>query len=220
MGSSRLPGKSLLPIVGGMPLLELVLRRVAAAAELAAVVLVTSDTDADDPLAALAEQLGVAVFRGPLDDVLGRFAAALEQHPADAVVRVCADNPWVDPRAIDALVRGFAAAQPCDYASNNTPASGLPDGIGAEIVSAAALSRADAEATEPTDREHVTAYILDRPDEFRMVAVAPPPRRWPFLKLDVDTDADWRRARQLAERLPAADAPLWDVETVVRCATA
>jgi spore coat polysaccharide biosynthesis protein SpsF len=218
MGSSRLPGKSLLPVFGDMPLLELVLRRVAAAREVGTVVLLTTDAEADDPLAELAGGLDVAVYRGSVVDVLGRFAGALERHPADAVVRVCADNPFVDPRAIDDLVRGFGRAQPCDYASNNTPASGLPDGIGAEMLSASALRRAALQASSAFDREHVTAYVVKRPDEFRIVAIPPPARPWPFLKLDIDTGDDWERARRLADRLPEEHAPLWDVETVMRCA--
>ena len=215
MGSSRLPGKSLMPVWGDMPLVELVLRRVSAATELDAVVLATSDDPGDDPLAELAAGLGVTVHRGPEDDVLERFMGALEREHAGGVVRVCADNPFVDPKAIDELVRLFRAAQPCDYASNHTEASGLPDGVGAEIASAAALRRAAAEAVTPDDRQHVTSYIRERPEEFRLVVAPPPDPAWPFTKLDVDTPEDLDRMRSLAGRLPRESAPLWDVATLV-----
>jgi spore coat polysaccharide biosynthesis protein SpsF len=215
MGSSRLPGKSLMALWDDMSLLELVLRRVGAARTVETVVLATSDAPCDDPLAELAADLGVAVHRGPEDDVLDRFAGALEAHPADAVVRVCADNPFVDPGAIDDLVTRFLAAQPRDYASNHTEASGLPDGIGAEVVSASALRRTAREATSVTDREHVTTFIRAHPDEFQVLVVPPADPRWPFLKLDVDTPEDLERMRSLAGRLPRESAPLWDVATVV-----
>jgi spore coat polysaccharide biosynthesis protein SpsF len=215
MGSSRLPGKSLLPLWGDMPLLELVLRRVGAARQVGEVVLATSDASGDDRLAALAASLGVAVHRGPEDDVLARFAGSLEAQPADAVVRVCADNPFVDPGAIDDLVTRFRAGQPCDYASNHTEASGLPDGIGAEVVSASALRRAASEATSASDREHVTTFIRERPKEFRILVVPPADPAWPFLKLDVDTPEDLERMRSLAGRLPRETAPFWDVATLV-----
>ena len=215
MGSSRLPGKSLLPLWGEMPLLELVLRRVSAAREVDEVVLATSDASGDDRLAALAGELGVPVHRGPEDDVLARFGGALDAHPADAVVRVCADNPFVDPGAIDDLVTCFRAERQCDYASNHTEASGLPDGIGAEVVSSAALGRAVREATSASDREHVTTFIRERPGEFRVLMLPPPDPAWPFLKLDVDTAEDLERMRSLAERLPRESAPLWDVATLV-----
>jgi spore coat polysaccharide biosynthesis protein SpsF len=215
MGSSRLPGKSLLPLWGDMPLLELVLRRVGAAREVCEVVLATSDESGDDPLAELAASLGVAVHRGPEDDVLARFAGSLEAHPADAVVRVCGDNPFVDPGAIDDLVTRFRASRPCDYASNHTEASGLPDGIGAEVMSASALRRVASGAASASDREHVTSFIRERPEEFRILVVPPADPAWPFLKLDVDTPEDLERMRSLAGRLPRETAPLWDVATLV-----
>src|SRR5204863_9851349 len=101
---------SLLPVWSHMSLLELVLRRVAAAREIDRLVLATSDDPGDDPLAELAARLGVAVHRGPAEDVLSRFVGALDRHPADAVVRVCADHPFVDPRVLDGLVVLFGRA--------------------------------------------------------------------------------------------------------------
>ena len=215
MGSTRLPGKSLMPLWRQVPLLELVMRRVSAAQSLEGVVLATTGSPRDAELAMLGARLGWSVFRGEEADVLGRFAAALDAHPADAVVRVCADNPFIDPGAIDALVSHFQAAQPCDYASNLGPESGLPDGVGAEIVTAGALRRAAAEATDPRQREHVTAFLLAKPATFRLSAVPPPSSPWPRLKLDVDTAADYAALRALAELLPADSAPLWPLPRIV-----
>jgi spore coat polysaccharide biosynthesis protein SpsF len=215
MGSTRLPGKSLLPIWREMPLVELVLRRVGAARSIDKVVLATSDARADDPLAELAAVLGVATFRGDELDVLARFEGALERHPADAVLRVCADNPLVDPGAVDALVDFFRESQPCDYASNHTAASGLPDGSGTEILSADALRLACARATSQVEREHVPAFLLARPEDFRLAYAPPPEPAWPFTRLDVDTEEDYRRMRGLVNALPEAGAPFWDVPTVM-----
>src|SRR3954471_8735435 len=216
MGSMRLPGKSLMPVWRDLPLLELVLRRVTASRELDHVVLCTSDGPIDDPLVDIAATVGVELHRGSEEDVLDRFSGALEGFGADAVVRVCADNPFVDPGAIDELVRLYRASQPCDYASNHTVASGLPDGSGAEIASAAALRRAARDAVTSDDRQHVTSWIRERPGEFRSVVAPPPDPAWPFAKLDVDTADDLRRMRELAERLPAEGAPLWDVAVLMR----
>lgn len=216
MGSRRLPGKSMLALWQEMPLLEVVLRRVLAARLVDRVVLATSDRPRDDDIAAAAERLGVAAFRGPEEDVLGRFVAALERHPADAAVRVCADNPLVDPRAIDDLIRFHRLVQPCDYASNHTAASGLPDGIGAELITAAALRRAAAEAVSAHDREHVTVFVRERPRAFSVRFVPPPTPRWPFVAIDVDTEGDLARIRELARALPEADAPLWPFESAMR----
>lgn len=218
VGSQRLPGKSLEPIWGAMPLLELVLRRVSAATRLDRVVLVTSREPADTALVELAERVGVEAVMGPKDDVLARFVEALAASPADAVVRVCADNPFIDPEAIDGLVDLFERSQPCDYASNHTAASGLPDGIGCEIVSAAALRRAHDRTRSDDEREHVTRHLLAHPEEFRIVTASAPTPTYPFLKLDVDTREDLERMRDVASRLDAAAGPLWSLDAIMRAA--
>ena len=112
MGSTRFPGKSLTSLWGPMALLELVLTRVNRARSLDLVVLATSDQPGDDALAPVAEALGVPVFRGDEQDVLRRFCGAVERYPAEAVVRICGDNPLVDPAEVDRLVgflSGFVA---------------------------------------------------------------------------------------------------------------
>jgi spore coat polysaccharide biosynthesis protein SpsF len=216
MGSTRLPGKSLMPVWGEMSLLELVLRRVSAARELVTVVLATSDQPGDDALVELAGRLGIRAHRGPELDALDRFVGALASHPADAVVRVTADNAFVDPGSIDELVRFFRRVQPCDYATNLRAESGLPDGAGVEIATADALRRAARDATRTDDREHVTSFMYAGPGDFSTASVPPPEPPWPFVRLDVDTAEDLERIRSLAERLPAQKAPLWDVPTIMR----
>jgi len=215
MGSTRLPGKSLMPVWRDMPLLELVLRRVATARKLDEVVLATSDRPEDDPLAELGEHLGAAVFRGDAEDVLGRFVGALDEHPADAVVRVCADNPFVAPEHLDRLVEYFKGVDDCVYARSTTEASGIADGFGAEIASADALRAADAHATEPRHREHVTLWLTDQGDFVGVADLPPPERPLPWLKLDVDTREDYERMRALADALPEESAPLWPAEAIV-----
>src|SRR4051794_32557525 len=99
MGSSRQPGKVLRDL-GGRPVLGWVLRSAAASGALDRILVATTTKPADDPVAELAEQLGADVVRGPEDDVLARFVLALDDspaEPADAVVRLTADCPLLDP---------------------------------------------------------------------------------------------------------------------------
>jgi len=215
MGSRRLPGKSMLSFWRGMPVIELVLRRVSAAQSLSRVVLVTSEHPRDAELAEAAIGLGLDVFRGPENDVLSRFAGAFEVSPAAAVVRICADNPFVEPRAIDELVRFFIANQPCDYASNADACSGLPDGIGAEVLGAQALLDAAREAETRSEREHVPEFLLKRPGRFSIRHVPAPHPRLPRVKLDIDTRADYDAMCALARELPVEGAPLWGRDEVL-----
>jgi spore coat polysaccharide biosynthesis protein SpsF len=193
LGSSRLPGKSALPL----PLSALgaentvlghVVGRARRAASVREVLVATTTQPLDDPLTELATCLGVSVFRGDEQDVLGRFAGALAQAGDFAtIVRLTADNPAIDPAFIDAAVAHHLAAG-ADY----THTSGLPLGTNIEVISATALLRAQQEAVAPDEREHVTPYLRRHPELFRLetLALAVPPAV-ARLRLTVDYPSDY-----------------------------
>ena len=138
------------------------------AASITQIVVATSTAPPDAELAALADRLGTGAFRGPEDDVLGRFAGALAATPAaTAVVRLTADNPALDPAFLDAAVAHHLATG-ADY----THTAGLPLGTNIEVLSAASLRRAHAEARQPDEREHVTPYLRRHPELFRLETLA------------------------------------------------
>lgn len=193
LGSSRLPGKSALPLPlsatgPAHTILGHVVRRAQRATSVQEVMVATTTQPLDAPLADLATQLGVGVFRGDEQDVLGRFAGALTQAaPAEVVVRLTADNPAIDPAFIDAAVAHHRATN-ADY----TYTKGLPLGTNIEVISAAALLRAHQEATAPDEREHVTPYLRRHPELFRLetLALAVPPAV-AGLRLTVDYPSDY-----------------------------
>jgi glutamate-1-semialdehyde 2,1-aminomutase len=167
MASTRLPDKVLKPILG-TPLIEILLERLRRARELDEIVLATSDTAADDQLAAHAAKLGVTVFRGSERDVLDRYHAAATLAHADVVVRITGDCPLVDPQLVDAAVATFRRAG-VDYASNVDPPT-YPDGLDIEVFTFAALHASWSEAQLPAQREHVTPYLRER-GRFRLLAL-------------------------------------------------
>jgi len=190
-GSRRFPSK-MLARLSGRPLLEWVLRRVARARLLDQVVLATSDLQRDDSLAELASSLGIAVFRGSEQDVVGRFIGAATMCQADVVVRICADNPFIDPLEVDRLVE-FFEQDGFDYACNHQARLGsrYADGFGAEILTRDLLEHIGREASAPEDREHVTRFVWHQAERFRIGAVpAPTELAYPTLRFDVDTPED------------------------------
>jgi len=201
-GSTRLRGKALEPM-GGRTILEQCLRRLVQAG-VARVVLATTIHAEDDVLAAVATRMGVGVYRGDRDDVLGRFAEAASVFGLDPVLRATADNPAVDvqaPGRVIAALRGTEA----DYIREQ----GLPLGSAVEGMTAEALHRAARLATDPYDREHVTTFILKRRDLFRVTEVeAPAPLRRPSLRLTVDTNEDLAWVRELFSRTGSDDPSL------------
>jgi spore coat polysaccharide biosynthesis protein SpsF (cytidylyltransferase family) len=214
MSSTRLPGKTLAD-VEGEPLLGLLLARLGRAATPDRIVVATSDREDDDAIAAFVAEAapGVGVARGPLDDVLARFALALGDHPGP-VVRITADCPLIDPAVVDALVTAFAAAGPgARYGSNIDPRT-FPDGLDAEVFTRAALLDAAAHATGAQAREHVTPFLraqgVDVAIESGLDLGA---ERW-----TVDTAADLAFVRAVVARLGERRhaAPLAEVLEAVR----
>mgnify|MGYP000898461938 CR=1 FL=1 len=202
MTSSRLPGKILMT-AAGKPLLQWHLERLQAAKRVDQVALATTSNLSDDPVAELAEKLGVFVFRGSEHDVLGRFAGCAAACGADTVIRVTADCPLIDPALIDDLADAFAATPTIDYCSIDV--GRFPRGLDAEIFAYSSLAQAASEAQEPFEREHVTPFIYRRPDRFRLGApLGPPPGAPPPLagRWCVDEAADLELIRLLLAELP------------------
>jgi spore coat polysaccharide biosynthesis protein SpsF len=206
LGSTRLQGKMARKL-GGRSLLEWVVRRVTDCERLDRVVVATGDEADNVPVRELVPR-DVAVVTGSESDVLGRFVDVLDIHPADAVVRVCADNPFIDPALIDRMVVAADDHPGCDYISYVSSA-GRPVilssvGLYAEWCRADALRRADCEATDALDREHVTRYLYSRPELFNL-RLLPTPSELDRddVRLTVDFEEDWQHAQEIFDALGA-----------------
>ena len=163
MSSLRLPGKVLMPLAG-KPVLEHVVRRIRACKTIEKVVVATSTDHADDAIQAWCEKEGVSHYRGSLDDVLDRYYQAAKNHKADAVVRITADCPAVDPTIVDEVVGGFLAGGYDYYGLSGE----FPDGLDCTVFSFAALERAWREAKLKSEREHVGPYVEKHPELFKI----------------------------------------------------
>lgn len=211
-GSTRLPGKVLADL-GGRPVLEWVVRAARAANRIHEVIVATSTLPGDDAVADLAESLGVPVVRGSEDDVLSRFIAALDAHPADAVIRLTADCPLLDPTLIDAVAGAWAAAPGNDYVSTVLVRS-LPRGLDVELVTAQALRAVDRMATGH-DRVHVTSGVYADPKAFSLLGICVTPAA-DDLRVTLDTPEDLVLLRALVAEL-SDTPPSWrDVVAILR----
>ncbi len=156
-----------MPVLG-RPLLDLQLERIARCTAIGEVVVATTTSERDTPVADLCRRLGVPVFRGSEQDVLDRYYQAALFARAETVVRFTADCPLLDPQVTDRTVRLFLdGPEPYAYVSNAVPPS-FPDGLDTEVFSAEALATAWREAVEPAHREHVTPFLWEQPDRFRI----------------------------------------------------
>ena len=204
VGSSRLPGKVLLEAAGRTMLDHHLDRLIAAGLD---VCVATSGSPADDPVAALARGRGVPVFRGSEDDVLSRYAGCAREHGLDVVVRVTSDCPLIDGRVVAEGLDRFRQLRQQhgdELYLSNTLERTYPRGLDFEVFPAAALFRADREATAQADREHVTPWLYA--GSHRLANLVQ--QCWPVdrsaYRVTLDTAEDLRLIRLLLEDHGAA----------------
>lgn len=188
MGSTRLPGKTLLSLAG-RPVLEHVIRRSSAAMLVDRVVVATTDRPEDDQVAEWCRQNEVAHVRGSSEDVLSRFLLAVKEFPCLNVIRITADCPLIDPGIIDALL-ALHAAEGNDYTSNVIPPT-FPIGFDAEVVAVDCLRRVNAEAKLTSHREHVTLFIRENAGLFRTANLSFG-CNYEHVRLTLDRENDYR----------------------------
>lgn len=203
MGSTRLPGKSLMAL-GEYPVIDWVVKRSASASLVRKVVVATSTNSEDDPLAEHVESaLSTEVFRGHPTDVLDRYAGAVAASEDRVIVRVTGDCPFVQPSLIDDAI-GDALADGVDYVATD-PDGRFPRGFDVEAMLRSALLEASSEAVDPVEREHVTTFIVRRPERFRSRALECP--RWaqhPEYRLTLDEEPDLVLLREVVAALDAS----------------
>jgi spore coat polysaccharide biosynthesis protein SpsF len=205
MGSSRLPRK-VLKDLGGATVLDRVLNRLGRSWLIQESVVATTIEPADDAIVEHCERTGRKVFRGSEQDVLDRYYQAAKYVNADVVVRITSDCPVIDPEVTDATVHAFLDRH-ADYASNVLVRT-YPRGLDTEVMTVQALERAWRESTKPYQREHVTPYIYENPQEFKLHGIENDTdcsrHRW-----TVDTPEDLQLLRAIYERFGGRDDFGW-----------
>ncbi len=181
--------------VGGKPVLEWVARRATECQWLGGVIVLTTG-DGENRFVRALTPPDVPVYVASAADVLGCFAAALTEYPAESAVRIGADFPFLDPALLDRLVLTAEADPGLDYAAyqskSGQPAVLLPAGVYAEWFRVEALWRATRQARTRADRQSATHYLSSRPEQFssRMIPVPEPINR-EDVRLTMDIEEDW-----------------------------
>jgi glutamate-1-semialdehyde 2,1-aminomutase len=158
MGSIRLPGKVMRSICG-VPLIVLLLERLAKSRRIDQIVLATSKDTRNDSLAKCVRDLGHVVYQGSEDDVLDRFYQTATEVGAEVVVRITGDCPLIDPMLVDDVIGRFLESG-ADYACNTSPPT-YPDGLDTEVFSYQVLKSAWTQAKSAYEREHVTPFMRE-----------------------------------------------------------
>ena len=200
MGSSRLPGKVLMPL-GGMTLLDLMITRLSRLIEIDRLVVATSLSDANDKIAALFEDHKKAeVFRGSENDVLNRLATLGSRYPDHHHLELFGDSPFI---CSDLLARGIALAELNPSAIvTNARENLFPHGMEFYLYPFSLLVRHEAElADDDPLREHGGSNLLI--GNLNTVVDLQPLAHETFeeVYLEIDEPADYQSLFAIAEEL-------------------
>lgn len=200
MGSTRLPGKVMLDLCGHSVLWHVV-ERVRRCGEVPCIVVATTNSARDDVIVEEAKSAGAQVWRGSEEDVLSRYYEAACAFDARHVLRVTSDCPLLDPQVIAGMTKAYQAQSELDHMSNFFVRR-FPQGLDAEVMRMEALETAFHEAREGYQREHVTPYIYQHPQRFKLGSYASD-TDLSHLRWTLDTPED----RQLIEAIYRALFP-------------
>jgi spore coat polysaccharide biosynthesis protein SpsF len=197
-GSSRLPNKVMLPILG-KPMLAHQIERIQRSLLIDQVILATSTNPNDDVIEELAAQLRVECFRGSEERVLDRIVGALHHYSVDVNVEFYGDCPLPDPTIIDVIIGIYLKHQDsCDYVGTGLKTT-FPPGLEVTVYPSRVLYDV---AGITGDRDRVAVNIRSRPERYRTMNVeAPPWYRHPDLHLEVDTAEDFKVISTIYESL-------------------
>ncbi|MBI4550198.1 MAG: glycosyltransferase family protein [Candidatus Omnitrophica bacterium] len=202
MSSTRLPGKVLRPILG-VPMLERMIERLRRCRQLDEIVIATSTSPGDDAVVDFARERSFLVERGPENDVLGRYFEVASRRGGEVVVRLTGDCPLIDPEVTDRVIAAHLA-EPGAELSSNVFVRTYPRGFDTEVLSFSLLERLHRELKDPLYREHVTNFVYDYPEKFKIVSVTAP-ADGSDLRLCVDTEEDFKLAVSVYDALYPAN---------------
>ncbi len=199
-GSTRFPNK-VFALIDGKPLLWHVVNRLKYATKIDDIIVATTVSEKDDKIEEWCTENNVHCFRGSEENVLNRYYSASEAFPSDYVVRITADDPFKEPKVIDAVVSKLIK-EGYDHVTNNLPPS-FPEGLDCEAFKKSALERSEKEAETAFEREHVTQYIYHHPEIFKIGNVSNE-ENLSYLRWTVDKDVDFEMVKAVyAHRNPA-----------------
>jgi spore coat polysaccharide biosynthesis protein SpsF len=193
MGSTRLPGKILMPL-NGHSLLEHIILRLSRLRHEAMLVIATTVNEDNNAVESLCRNLGVTCFRGSEENVLERFYLCAMTYGFNHIVRLTGDNPFTDIVELDNLI-DLHLHTGSDFSHSLTS---LPVGVGAAVFTFNALEKCHLEGKAPHHQEHVDEYVLEHPEIFKIsILEVPKSKHSPDIRLTIDTEEDYRKARYI-----------------------
>ena len=190
MTSGRFPGKVLAPLMG-KPIIDHVLNQIKKTKFYSSIILATSIDKADDPLAIYAEQIGLKVIRGSRNDVMQRFALALNHYSCEAFFRICGDSPLLLPHLFDHAVSVYQKKS-YDIITNVFPRT-YPAVMSVELFKTDTFLKVKNYFLNDDEKEHISKYYYLNFNNFQIHNIECDSQIEPKLSLAVDEIGDLKK---------------------------
>ena len=195
-GSTRLPGKIFMEI-NGKPLLWHVVNRLKYTELIDDIIVATTTDSKDDATEEWCNKNEIKCYRGSEDNVLNRFYKAAVAFPCDVIVRVTADDPFKEPSIVDRIIKKLIDEN-LDIACNVFPPS-FPEGLDCEVLKFNVLETMEKTTNDPYDREHVTPYIYNHPEKFKIGNLTSS-RQLSNYRWTIDNEEDYEMVNAIYEK--------------------
>ena len=212
MGSSRLPGKVMMNIDEKNTLLHYVIQQLKFSKLTKNIIIATTTSEKDDSIVDFATKMNLNHFRGEVDNVLDRYYQCAKNFSISTIVRISADDPLIDPTIVDRVIEKFYSNS-YDYVSNTNPRT-FPQGNEIEVFSFETLEFAWKNAKKISEKEHVTPYIYNNKEKFRMANVEHS-KNLSSLRWTVDTQSDLDFVRLITSKIQKIPTLMTDIQDVL-----
>mgnify|MGYP006133372373 CR=1 FL=1 len=165
--------------VDDKPLLHYLIKQLSGSEKISEIIIATTKSKIDDVIVEFAEKNHIEVFRGDEFDVLSRYYNCAKQFQAENIIRITSDNPLIDPKIIDQCISKFEEKE-IDFVSNCIKLqnnnwvhslNGFPSGTTCEIFTFGVLEKIESFAKKKLDREHVTSYMINNSNDFKITNI-------------------------------------------------
>jgi spore coat polysaccharide biosynthesis protein SpsF len=192
-GSTRLPNKILnyLPFDSNITVLEQDIRRIKKSKYINDIIIATTENIEDDEIIKIVKKENVEVYRGSENDVLARHYFAAQHNNIDVIVRFTSDCPCIDAKIVDMVIEEYLKDISYDFVATVLERT-FPIGLDVEVIKFSALQTAYKDAIEGYQREHVTDYIYENPNKFKLKnVIAKDKLNRPDIRITLDTKEDY-----------------------------
>ena len=211
--SNRLPDKVLAKTTDDWTMLEQCVWRLKMAQSVRTIVMATTHNEEDDRICRVAQNLGVKVYRGGLDNVVGRMWEAYMSHGEGApfIYRAMSDQPFMDWEALDRstalmLEHKWDTVVPLAFKEDPVYGAGVAPWSFFAFNQILQCSTGD-------ELEHAGMWLKRNLDKFKYGLVDLPHWCYRPYRLEVDTLEDLNFARAVHDSMDGGFKPL---RTIIR----